>query len=306
MLPRRVRFPVSSLIRYATGRVGLALPFFLLAACFWAVPLAQEILLSLQADTLWGGPRYVGLDHYRALLIDRRFWKAATNTAWFAFSAIPLILLLALVIANGLRRCSSWLRGPLAFAFVVPGLCPPAVLSILFLLVFHGQEGLLNRVLLAPLGWEPVNWLADPDFILAALVLQAVWRWTGFITFFVLSALDALPRVIFDAAKLDGASGWQSFRVLTLPLIAPILGFCVIYLLVDCFTQFAGSYLLLGGSGGTDDAGLLLISYAYQRAFVGGSFGSAAAISLATVPILLIALLLAGYAARLLRRAVQP
>ncbi|HAT60450.1 MAG TPA: sugar ABC transporter permease [Opitutae bacterium] len=202
----------------------------------------------------------------------------------FALCTITFSIGLALLFAHGIRLSLKGLQGPLAFALVVPGLCPPTVLALLFLLVFHGKEGLLNRWLIEPLGFETVNWLSDPNFIMPAIVIQAVWRWTGFMTFFLLCALNARPRDVLDAAAIDGVNIWQRFYKITLPLISPTITFCLIYLLVDCFAQFAGSYVLFGGSGGANDSGLLLVTYAYQKAFVGGGFGSGAAVSLSILP----------------------
>ncbi len=274
----------SRFLNINRGRLYLAAPFFLFLLIFWATPLGKGFLLSLESDTLWGESTFVGFKHYSELLQDSRYWHSVVNTSVFAVSTITLSIGLALLFAHGLRLCSKGLQGPLTFALMVPGLCPPTVLALLFLLVFHGKEGLLNRWLIEPLGFETVNWLSDPDFIMPAIVIQAVWRWTGFMTFFLLCALNARPRDVLDAAEIDGVSVWQRFYRITLPLISPTITFCLIYLLVDCFAQFAGSYVLFGGSGGASDAGLLLVTYAYQKAFVGGGFGSGAAVSLSILP----------------------
>lgn len=266
------------------GRIGLAAPFFLFLGLFWAVPLFNGVQLSLESDTLWGPSTFVGFDHYLSLLSDGRYWKAVSNTVTFGALTLAITMSLAMVAAHALAACGPRIRGPLTFAFIVPGLCPPTVLAILFLLVFHGKEGLLNQWIVEPLGFEAINWLSDPDYILSAIVIQAVWRWTGFMTFFLLCALNARPRELLDAAAIDGVTPWQRFARITLPLIAPTLLFCLIYLIIDCFAQFAGSYVLFGGSGGSNDAGLLLVSYAYQKAFIGGGFGSGAAVSLSIVP----------------------
>ncbi len=282
------------------GRLALAAPFFLFLLLFWATPLGKGFLLSLESDTLWGESTFVGFKHYSDLLQNSRYWHSVVNTSLFAFSTVIFSLGLALLFAHGLRLCWKGVQGPLTFALMVPGLCPPTVLALLFLLVFHGKEGLLNRWLIEPLGFETVNWLSDPDFILPAIIIQAVWRWTGFMTFFLLCALNARPRDVLDAAEIDGVNAWQRFSKITLPLISPTITFCLIYLLVDCFAQFAGSYVLFGGSGGANDAGLLLVTYAYQKAFVGGGFGSGAAVSLSIVPWLAGMLLLVGLAPRFL------
>ena len=266
------------------GHFWLLAPFFVFLTLFWMTPLGKGLLLSLESDTLFGESTFVGWQHYRDLLADSRYWRAVLNTGVFAVSTVTITITLALVFAHSLRLCTRRIQGPLVFGLMIPGLCPPTVLALLFLLVFHGREGLLNRWIIHPLGFETINWLSDPDFILSAVVIQAVWRWTGFMAFFLLCALNARPREILDAAKIDGAGVWSRFVNVTLPLISPTLTFCLIYLIIDCFAQFAGSYVLFGGSGGTDDAGLLLVTYAYQKAFIGGGFGSGAAVSLSIVP----------------------
>ena len=266
------------------GRVWLLAPFFILLSLFWLTPLGKGVLLSLESDTLFGESTFVGWQHYRDLLSDSRYWRAVLNTFLFTVSTVSLTITLALIFAHSLLRCNRRIQGPLAFGLMIPGLCPPTVLALLFLLVFHGKEGLLNRWVVDPLGFETINWLSDPDFILSAVVIQAIWRWTGFMAFFLLCALNARSQEILDAAKIDGAGFWTRFVHVTLPLIAPTLTFCLIYLIIDCFAQFAGSYVLFGGSGGMNDAGLLLVTYAYQKAFIGAGFGSGAAVSLSIVP----------------------
>lgn len=274
----------TALSRLTGGAVGLLAPFFVFLLLFWAVPLFKGVLLSLESDTLYGDSHFVGLQHYWELLQDSRYWRSVLNTTVFTLATVVVSIGLALLLAHGIARCYPRIQGPVSFALMVPGLCPPTVLALLFLLVFHGREGLINQWIVHPLGFDTVNWLSDPDFILSAIVIQAVWRWTGFMTFFLLCALRARPKEVLDAATMDGVNPWQRFHRITLPLIAPTLTFCIIYLVIDCFAQFAGSYVLFGGSGGAKDAGLLLVTYAYQTAFVGGGFGSGATVSLSIVP----------------------
>jgi ABC-type sugar transport system permease subunit len=153
------------------------------------------------------------------------------------------------------------------------------VLALLFLLVFHGREGLLNQLFVEPLGLESVNWLRDPDFILPALVMQGVWRWTGFVTFFFLAGMEAIPKALYEAAHLETNSRWRVFWSVTLPQLRPVVLFSAVYLMVDAFATFSGAYVL--------DAGLLLVSYTYQQAFTFGQFGMAAAMTVSVAPLLL-------------------
>jgi ABC-type sugar transport system permease subunit len=186
-------------------------------------------------------------------------------------------------------------------------LTPPSVLAVLFLMVFHGRNGLLNQLVILPLieaanaiidvakahgvnieliGQAPINWLKDPDFILAGLVLQMVWRWTGFMTFFILAGMEGIPRVYYEAARLATGSRWNHFWHVTLPQLRPVLLFVAIYLLVDGFSLFSGAFVLLGGSGGTADAGLLTISYVFQKTRF-FDYGTASAISISLLPLMI-------------------
>jgi len=270
----------------------LLLPFFLFFTVFWLVPLIGGLRMSFYSNDLYGQSSFVGFDHYRALLEDKRYLKAVKNTTLYAVSSILVILPLAVLLAHFLRAAWRRLRPVLTFLLLLPGLTPPAVLALLFLLVFHGREGLLNQLIVIPLGFKAINWLKDPDFILPALVLQTVWRWTGFITLFVLAGMEAIPNALYEAARMTTDNRWNLFRAVTFPSLKPVLIFSTVYLLVDAFSLFSGAYVLLGGSGGTADSGLLLISYTYQQAFTFGKFGTAAAISASVAPFLLLALAL--------------
>jgi multiple sugar transport system permease protein len=265
-------------------------PFFVFFLVFWVIPLAGGLRASLYSNELYGRAHFAGLEHYRELIQDARYFKALKNTLLYTAGSVLLVLPLALLLAQSLRSAFSRVRPILTFVLLLPGLTPPAVLALLFLLVFHGREGILNQVFVMPFGLPPINWLKDPAFILPALVLQAVWRWTGFITFFILAGMEAIPAALFEAAHLETNSRWRVFFTVTLPLLRHVLLFSAVYLVVDAFSLFSGSYVLLGGSGGTADAGLLLVSYTYQQAFTFGKFGTAAAMSMSVAPLLLFGL----------------
>ncbi len=256
------------------------------------MPLARGFRLSGESDDLFGPSSFVGFEHYRVLSTDSRFWHALRNA--FTYCGLVLILVppLALLLAHFLRSAygGRFLRGPIQFCLMLPGLTPPLVLALLYVLVFNGPHGLLNHLLFRPFGLSGIDWIRDPRFIKPSLALLALWRWTGFITLIFLAALEGIPRAYFDAAKVEGATGWQTFRHVSLPLLRPITAFVAAFLFLDTFVLFEGAYVLLGGSGGVLDAGLLPISYAYFTAFTLGNFGSASAMAFALMPILMLAL----------------
>ena len=268
----------------------LLAPFFAVLALFWLVPLARGILISLQADTPFGEATFAGLANYRSLATDARYAHALRNTLLYCAMVLAAVLPVSLGLAHLLRRVWPGFRGLLQFCLLLPGLTPPLVLALLYLFVFHGPQGLLNMIFLQPFGLPNLDWIGDPRLIKFSLVLLMLWRWTGFMSLIFLSGLEGVPRAYYDAARIEGASAWQRLRHVTLPVLRPVTAFAAAFLLLDAFVLFEGAYVLLGGSGGTLDAGLLLVSYAYFQAFTLGNFGTAAALSLSSVPLLLIAL----------------
>ena len=261
------------------------LPFLLFLILFWLVPLIGGVKMSLYANGL-GQAEYVGLEHYYGLAKDERYFKSIRNSFVYTLASIVVIVPLSLWLAHLLRSTFRRMHPLLTFVLLVPALTPPSVLAVLFLMVFHGRNGLLNQLVILPLGQASINWLKDPDFILAGLVLQTVWRWAGFTTFFILAGMEGIPRVYYEAARLATGSRWNHFWHVTLPQLRPVLFFMAIYLLVDGFSLFSGAFVLLGGSGGTADAGLLTISYVFQKTRF-FDYGTASAISISLLPLMI-------------------
>jgi len=240
--------------------------------------------------------KYVGLENFSYVLGDPKFHKALKNTSLYVLVTIGIALPLAFFLAHFLRQVPGLIRPVLSFLLLLPGLCLSGVLATLFQLFFHGREGALNQWLVTPMGLDPINWLLDPSFVLPALVLQAVWRWTGFIVLFFLCGMEAIPNAYYEAAKVEGANTWRVMRSITFPAVRHVAVFAAVFLIIDGFASFSGAYNLLGGSGGILDSGLLLVTYLYQVAFPGGSgqfdFPAAAAMSLLVVPLTALVLFL--------------
>ena len=267
----------------------LLLPFFAALVAFWLIPIAKGFHLSLQSDTLFGETEFVGLDHYRELLSDMRFFHALGNTLLYAAMSISVVTAFSLALAHLLRRAYARFRGTFIFCLMLPGLTPPAVLAFLYLLVFNGPHGMLNGLIAAPFGLPMVDWIRDPRVIKFSLMLLTLWRWSGFITLILLSGMEGIPKAYYDLARAEGAGSAQAFRFVTLPMLSHVLAFAAVFLFLDAFVLFEGGYILLGGSGGTMDAGLLLVAYTYLTAFTLGKFGSAAAMGFSVVPLLMMA-----------------
>ncbi|MCH2207650.1 MAG: sugar ABC transporter permease [Lentisphaerales bacterium] len=225
--------------------------------------------------------------NYERLLNDKLFYKAAFNTAKYALLSILTIIPLSLTLAFLLSLLSKRLRYISSFILLLPGLLPPIVLAILFMNVFHGREGLLNQVFILPFGERAVNWMSDPNYILPSMVIQSVWRWTGFVTLFLLCGLEAIPRSVKEAARLEGAGEFLIFRSIEIPGVKHLIIFCTAFLFIDTFSLFAGSFTLLGPSGGTANAGLIIVNYAYRFTRF-QEYNMAATVCLATLPVLML------------------
>lgn len=273
----------------------LVVPFFGLWLIFWFVPLLLGIELSLKPTGfnengfLSSGfekenSKYVGLENFKRISQDPKFWKAIKNSFVYVGGSILIILPLSFVLALCLMKIERISRGILVFCLIIPSLALPGVLSTLFYLFFHGRSGALNQSLVIPLGMKPINWMMDPNFIMPTMILQSVWRWTGMVTLFFLCGLEAIPKWQREVAELEGAGTWMRVKNLWYPGIRHLAWFAGIFLVVDGFASFSGAYVLLGGSGGILDSGLLLVTYLYQVAFPGGlgsyDFPGAAAMSL--------------------------
>lgn len=267
--------------------VFLLLPFFSILVLFWLIPILKGFHLSLQSDTLFDEPVFIGFAHYRELLSDARFFHAIRNTFLYAAMTISVVTIFSLTLAHLLQRAFASARGTVLFCLMLPGLTPPAVLAFLYLLVFNGPHGMLNGLIAAPLGLPLIDWIRDPRVIKVSLVMLTLWRWSGFTTLILLSGMQGIPKAYYDLARAEGAGAWQRFLHVTVPMLSPVLAFTAVFLFLDSFVLFEGAYILLGGSGGTMDAGLLLVAYTYQTAFTFGNFGTAAAMGFSMVPLLM-------------------
>ena len=253
-------------------------PFMLLWALFWLVPLFYGVELSLSGSagstfststSIQGNSIHLG--NYQTAFSDVKFLTSIENTTFFVFGSISLSLILGFCLAVVIFQLNRIFQALCLFVLLIPSLALPGTLAKLFYLFFHGKSGALNQFMILPLGFEPVNWMMNPDWILPCLIFQSVWRWVGLVTLLLYCGMRAIPKWQFETARLEGATGWQIIQSILLPGVRHLLWFAAVFLLVDGVAAFSGAYNLLGGSGGVLDAGLLFVTYAYQVAFPGGS-----------------------------------
>jgi len=254
-------------------------PFLVTFAVFALYPMAKSLVLAFYITS---GPKsqvFVGLDNFAFMLRDPNFYVAVKNTAVFALFSVFLQLPLSLGLAVLLNSKFLKLRSAFRFGFFSPYLLGQVFVAVLFAVIFAPRLGLLNQAL-AFLAHEPTNrdWLGDPDLVMPALVLTALWMYVGFNMIYFLAALQAVDRDLYDAAAVDGAGAFQRFLHVTLPSIKPVAVFVVVLSTIGSFQLFELPYLMLRNTPGPDQAGLTVVMYLYQKGFEAGDLGYASVV----------------------------
>jgi len=262
-------------------------PFFIGFALFWIYPISYALWLSFYEQAgLLSDKVFIGLENYAHLWLDGRFLRALFNTSYYAsasvFIIVPLALFVALILDLDFVRYKHFFR----LFFFTPMLTASVVTAIMFTLIFEKKYGLLNNVVLVPLGLPQLNWLLDPKLVMPAIILVGIWKWTGINALYFAAGLQNVSREAREAAKVDGANSLQIFWYITIPLLRPILLFVIVLAIIGSYQLFGEPYLLLGG-GGPEDAGLFMTVYLYITGFRHMEFGYASAIGYIMVVIIL-------------------
>jgi multiple sugar transport system permease protein len=257
-------------------------PFVLLFAVFGVFPLLFSLWLAFQS---WeptaglGAMRFVGLDNFTFALADAWFWKSMINTGWLALvSGVPQHLA-AIPLAVFIHQSFGRLRNSMVGAYFLPYITSSVAIAIMFSSLFSTDYGLINVALSALGRGEPVDWLGEPHAIKPAVALIVFWRYLGFNVVLYLAALQTIPRDLYEAAQMDGAGRLRQFWHVTLPGIKPMIFFGVTLSVIGGLQLFEEPFILTGGRGGSDQAGMTTAIYLYRTAFDFNDFGAASAMS---------------------------
>jgi len=255
-------------------------PFFLLFGVFGLFPLVYTFWVSLHDWEIIGDREFIGLGNYVELLGDDRFWNAVYNTVgMFVIATVPQ-LTLALVIAYALNRRLR-ARTFLRMAIVVPSVTSVAAIAIVFNQLYARDFGLVNW-LIGLVGVAPVDWQAHRWSSWIAISTIVDWRWTGYNAVIYLAAMQAIPRQLYEAAAIDGASAWRQFWSITVPALRPTIVFTVIISTIGGLQLFTEP--LLFGSAGDMAGGSLrqfqtISMYMFENAFRNFEYGYGATVA---------------------------
>ncbi|TAH48578.1 MAG: sugar ABC transporter permease [Chloroflexota bacterium] len=254
-----------------------------------------------QWDILSPEKPWMGLENYRNLFHDDVFWKALTNTLLYVALSVPLALVFGLSVALLLQRAIHW-KGFFRALYFIPFVTSTVAISWVWRWMYEPTFGPLNK-LLALLGLPEQTFLANPDQALPSIVVAITWQAVGFYIIIFLAGLEAIPSDFYDAAKIDGADGWNLFRHITLPLLNPTIVFLTVIGTItgiQVFTQVLN--MSYQGMGGPLNSTKSLVLFIYQQAFQSFKMGYAAA---GTVVLFAIILLITLIQLRVTSRRVE-
>ncbi|MEU6949736.1 sugar ABC transporter permease [Streptomyces sp. NPDC046316] len=275
-------------------------PFFLTFAAFGLFPLIYTGWLSLHRVELGGEAEWRGLDNYTALADSEFFWNALANTFTIGIVSTVPQLLMALGLAH-LLNYRLRARGFFRVAVLAPYATSIAAATLVFAQLFNTDYGLINTVL-GWVGFEPVDWESSKWPAQIAISTIVTWRWTGYNALIYLAAMQAVPKDLYEAAALDGASRWRQFLSVTIPSIRPTILFTIVVSTIGA-TQLFGEPMIFGGSlgisGGSGNQFQTLSLLMYEKGWVTGALGQASAIAW----VMLLLLLVIGAVRTLLARA---
>src|SRR6266851_4959418 len=255
----------------------LIAPTVICALALTVLPLAYSVLTSLREFPLGQSPVFVGLQNYRNLLHDANFHSSLGTTLFFTVVATAFEFVLGLGLALLLKQEFSF-QGIIRSSLIVPMAIAPVVVGIIWRLLYNADVGLFSYAAQALTG-HSVSVLSSTTMALPALILVDVWEWTPFMFLLLLAGIQSLPQEPFEAARVDGASAWNIFLHLTMPMLRPVIVVALLIRALDAFTVFDQVFVLTqGGPGTATEVATLMV---YKTAFRFSQFGYAASMAVA-------------------------
>ena len=285
-------------IRSREIRTGwlLTLPALLVLSLVYAYPILRAFVLSLFTQNLSTNltPEFTGLDNYVRMALDGRFWNSIWNTTLFTGVSLVAELILGMGIALVLNQTFRG-RGTIRTIAILPWALPTALIALAWRWIFNDQFGVWNDILRHGLHLiqTPVNWLGEPTAAMLAVMAADVWKTTSFVAILLLAGLQSISQDLYEAHAIDGASPWQSFRQITLPLLMPQIVIAMLFRFAQAFGIFDLIQVMTGGGPGGATEMVSLYIYATVMRYL--DFGYGAALVVMTFLTLIVVVAIAGY-----------
>lgn len=265
------------------------LPFVLTFAIFWIIPIVKSGIMSTE-KILPGQVEFLGLDNYKRLLGDRVFKVAVFNSFKYMIATlillIPIPMLLACIINS--KVVGDKLKGFFKSSLFIPALTSVVVAGTVFRLIFGEMDTALMNQVAGVFGIGPIKWLKNAGTGFFALLLLACWRWFGVNMMYFLSGLQSIPGDYYEAASIDGATTWQKFIKITVPMLKPTIVYVLTISIYGGLAMFNESYMLYAGNNSPNNIGLTIVGYLYRQGIEKNDMGYASAVGIILLAIVLI------------------
>lgn len=271
--PNRSRWMRQQMRHDLAGYLFIA-PWLIHFLVLIGAAMLYSLRLSFGESDLFTGYTFVGLRNYTDMVDDNLFWQSLKVTAIYTFTIVPLNVIIALNIALLLNQEIRF-RGFWRLLFYTPAVVQGVAVVVLWSYVLNPRYGLLNQAL-ALAGIDGPRWLYSETWALPGLVLMGLWG-AGRAMLLYLAGLQGIPTQLYEAADIDGATGWHRFWYVTLPMLTPTIFFDLLLNIIGSFQVFTQSYVLT--EGGPNNATLTMVLYLYRRAFENFRFGYASALA---------------------------
>jgi ABC-type sugar transport system permease subunit len=283
--PLVVRTGRSFLRRHRWPYLFIA-PFFVLFAIFFVFPIVFSFWLSLNEWRGTGPMRFVGIQNYVALLRDGGFWNSMFNAAILFVLYVPIMTVLAVILAAALNDRFVRLRGFWKAVVFLPYITSMVAVGFTFRLIFDTRSGIANDVI-GMIGVGPIPWLDDPWGAKVTLAILITWAWLGYNTVIMLAGLQTIPTEVVEAARVDGATRLQALRLVTVPMLKPVILFSLTLSVIGTFSLFTEPSVLT--RGGPARATTMPVMEIFSTTFSGLRFGYAAAMSYVVFAVIVLA-----------------
>ena len=283
--------PLSRLEK-SERRLGLLmiLPAFLLLFAVVLFPIGRLLVTSTQQLRLtepWLGTPFIGLAHYQKALTDPRFWETTLNTFIYIAVTVPG----AIVVGLGLALLANQpfkVKWPVRLGLLLPWALPLVFAGLIFRWFFEFNQGIVNNILMW-VGLPKLAWLTDPFLATVAICIAIIWKTSSFVALILLAGLQTIPKSLYEAAEIDGASKWQQFIEITLPMLRPAIIVAAIFRTITAIQTFDIPYAMTNGGPGNSTETLAMYIHKTTIDFLDLGYGSALAVLMFVVSLVMTA-----------------
>lgn len=288
-MPAKRKRKISRKTREAIEAYILLLPTLVGLAVFTAGAVIAAFLISFTRWDIVTPAEWIGIGNYQRLATEPLFWKVLGNTFYYTIFSVPLSLILSLVLALALNQK---IRGVTIYRtmYFLPVVSSTVAVSLVWYWMYNPEFGLINYALEKLFKIHGPAWLSSTKWAMPAIIIMSVWKGLGYNMVIFLAGLQGVPQELYEAARIDGATGWQQFRNITLPMISPTTFFVLVMSTISSFQVFEQTYIMT--KGGPAYSTLTLVYYIFQQAFQWYHMGYAAALAYVLFAVILVVTLL--------------